>query len=147
MGYKIFSAVIEERGRLRKIIQFGVLTAKLRSHASASTRDPYTEGNANAGEKEDFPRVEEPLEEVPYQLDRRSIPAMPRSSPQVLEDWCDGRTTQLVLTRENAEVGAVGVCCVHSGDVVASSREPVGVWLSRCYVERSMMIMKGRTCR
>lgn len=127
MRHKFFSATTKGRGRVWKIEQFGVLSPKLRNHAGASTRDPNGEGNANAGEKEDFPRVEEPFEEVPYQLDRRSIPAMPRSSSQVLEDWCDGWTAQLVLARKNTEVGAVRVCGVHSGDVMAPGGEPMGV--------------------
>jgi len=126
MGHKFFSATIKRRGGVGKIKEFGVLRPKLRNLAGAPTRDPNTERNANAGEKEDFPWVKEPLEEVPYQFDRRSISAMPRSSPQVLEDRCYGRAAQLVLAREDAEIGAVRICSVHSGDVVTASREHVG---------------------
>lgn len=132
MGHKFFVTTIKGRGRIRKIKQFGVLSPKLLSHSSASARDPNTEGNANASEKEDLPRVKEPLKKVAYQLNSRSISAMPRSGPQVFEDWCNRRTTQFVLAREDAKVGAVRICSVHGGNIMASGGEPTGVVLSPC---------------
>jgi len=123
MCHNFFSMIVRGPERLLKIKQFGVLSPMLCSLAGAPAREPITKGNADAGE-ENFPGVEEPLKEVPYQFNRGSISAVPRSSPQVLKNWGNGMTTQLVLTRENAKVGTVRVCSVHGGNVMASSGEP-----------------------
>lgn len=97
------------------------------SLASAPAREPNAEGNADAGEEENLPGDEEPFEKGPDQFNRVGIPTVPRTSTQMFENRGDRGTAQLVLARENAEVGAVRVCSVHGRNIVTPRGEPVRV--------------------
>ena len=126
-------------GRIWKDKQLGFPSLGSYSLAGAPPAEPNAKGNADANEEEDFPRVEEPLEEPPNIYNCACISTMPRGSTHMFEDRGNGVTTQLVLARENTEVRAVRVCGVHGGKVMTSNREPVVVGLSlRQYLRKQI---------
>jgi len=89
MSREFCSVMARGLWRLREIKQFGVVSPKLCSFASAPAGEPNAERNTKAHEEEYLPGVEEPLEKVPNKFNRSSVPTMPRSGSQMFEDRGD----------------------------------------------------------
>ena len=77
MSREFIPVIVRGPSRLWEVEQLGIFRPELGSLAGTPAREPNGEGNADGGDEENLPRVEEPFEKPADNYDCMSISTVP----------------------------------------------------------------------